>query len=86
MPKLELTESIALAVSSAVYNLSANANGNPEDNSIQVNMYLSLFLESGKGPTMSTASFSQRSEIILGSTMGTFVLPDLLNLLHLAQD
>jgi len=85
-PKMEMMERIALDVSSEVYDLRGIAKGKPEASSRHVRINLYLCLEVGRGPTMSRASFSPRSDIISGSSMGTLVAPDLLKSVHFLHD
>ncbi len=66
-----MIDRIALAVSSEVYVLRGIAKGKPDESSMEVSMYLFLSLESGRGPTMSTANFSPLCEIISASTIGS---------------
>ncbi len=55
------------------------AKGYPAANSRHVKMNLTFPLDLGKGPTMSMANFSPRSEMISDSTSGTLILFDLVN-------
>ena len=85
-PRMEMMERIALEVSSEVYVLRGIAKGKPEASSRHVRINLNLCLDVGRGPTMSRASFSPRSDMISGSSMGTLVAPDLLKSVHFLHD